>query len=71
MAAGMRSNWRDDPEDKNVRIIEMLESLELWRVSISQIYMPSNTKASSEKGKWDSPTSIGDFAGYRIKPGYT
>ena len=35
------------------------------------IYMPSDTKAASEMGKWDSPTSIGVSAGYRIKPGYT
>ena len=33
--------------------------------------MPSDTKATSEKGKWDSSTSVGVFAGYRIKPGYT
>ena len=35
------------------------------------IYMPSDTKATSETGKWDSPTSIGVFAGYWIQPGYT
>ena len=33
--------------------------------------MPSDTKSTADKGKWDSPTSVGVFAGYRMKPGYT
>ena len=35
------------------------------------IYMPSDTKSRSEKGDWDAPTSVGVFAGYRMKPGDT
>ena len=35
------------------------------------IHMPSDTKSTTEKGKWDAPTSVGVFAGYRMKPGYT